>query len=103
MSKHLHPRLLLRLILLLSTTVFAQSAQEEKPADTIRGIVINSVTKEPVGRALVFSPDNRFATMTDSEGRFEFTLTTNDASQPPIPAGASATTCSGSGCTRYTS
>jgi hypothetical protein len=103
MSKHLHPRLLLRLVLLLSTSVFAQSAQEEKPADTIRGIVINSVTKEPVGRALVFSPDNRFATMTDSEGRFEFTLTTNDASQPPIPAGASATTCSGSGCTRYTS
>jgi hypothetical protein len=105
MSKHLHPRLLLKLILLLSTSVFAQSTQEEKPADTIHGIVINSVTKEPIGRALVFSPDNRFATMTNSEGRFEFTLanTENDASQPPIPAGASATTCSGNGCTRYTS
>jgi hypothetical protein len=42
--------------------------------DTIRGIVINSVTHEPIACALVFSPDNRFATLSNSEGRFEFTL-----------------------------
>jgi len=49
-----------------------QSAPAEK--ETIRGTVINSVTHEAVGRALVFSPDNRFATMTDSEGHFELTF-----------------------------
>jgi hypothetical protein len=32
------------------------------------------VTQEPIGRALVSSPDNRFATLTDSQGRFEFTF-----------------------------
>ena len=53
----------------------AQNTQpENKPADSIRGIVVNSVTREPIGRALVYSPDNRFATMTDSEGRFEFSF-----------------------------
>src|SRR5208337_3189707 len=38
------------------------------------GTVVNSVTREPIGRALVFSADNRFATLTDSEGHFEFTV-----------------------------
>jgi hypothetical protein len=36
--------------------------------------VINSVTHEPIDRALVSSPDNRFATLTNSDGRFEFAL-----------------------------
>jgi hypothetical protein len=40
----------------------------------VRGTVVNAVTHEAVGRALVYSPDNRFATLTDSEGHFEFTL-----------------------------
>lgn len=44
----------------------------EKESDTIRGTVVNSVTHAAIGRALVYSPDNRFATLTDSEGRFEF-------------------------------
>lgn len=43
-------------------------------AETIRGTVINSVTREPIGRALVYCPDNRFATLTSSEGRFEFVV-----------------------------
>ena len=43
--------------------------------DRIRGVVINSVTHEPISRALVLSPDNSFATMTDDRGRFEFTFT----------------------------
>jgi hypothetical protein len=50
----------------------AQSTSDN--TDTIRGVVINGVTREPISRALVFSPDNRFATLTNSEGRFEFTL-----------------------------
>ncbi len=51
----------------------AQSTSAQN-ADSIRGTVINSVTHKPIGRALVSSPDNRFATLTDSQGRFEFTL-----------------------------
>jgi len=51
---------------------FAQSTSDNP--ETIRGIVINSVTREPIARALVSSPGNRLATMTNSEGRFEFTL-----------------------------
>lgn len=51
---------------------WAQSASEDSGA--IRGIVINSVTHEPIDRALVSSPDNRFAALTNSEGRFEFAL-----------------------------
>src|SRR5258708_11330920 len=54
-------------------------------SDTIRGIVINTVTLEPIARALVSSPDNRFAALTNSEGRFEFTLPKAD----PAPEGGS--------------
>jgi len=50
-------------------------AQEAAPQpEYIRGIVVNSVTHEPVGRALVFSSNNRFATLTNAEGRFELAL-----------------------------
>jgi hypothetical protein len=52
--------------------VSAQSPSEAP--DTIHGTVVNSVTREPIPRALVVSPDDRFATMTDGQGRFEFTL-----------------------------
>ena len=36
--------------------------------------MINSVTRETIARALVSSPGNRLAILTNSEGRFEFTL-----------------------------
>ena len=52
----------------------AQSTSDKTDTDTIHGIVVNSVTHEPIARALVSSPDNRFAALTNSEGRFEFTL-----------------------------
>ena len=42
--------------------------------DSLRGTVVNSLTHEPISRALVFSPDNRFAIMTDDRGHFEFTF-----------------------------
>jgi hypothetical protein len=41
-------------------------------SSSLRGTVTNSATREPVPRALVHSPDNRFATFTDDHGRFEF-------------------------------
>jgi hypothetical protein len=65
-------------ITLFSSTVpqlAAQNTTHTDPAGHIRGVVINSVTHEPISRALVFSPDNHFATMTDDRGRFEFTFT----------------------------
>jgi hypothetical protein len=55
-------------------TAAAQSTSDKTDTDTIHGIVINSVTHEPIARALVSSPDNGFATLSNSEGRFEFTL-----------------------------
>jgi hypothetical protein len=55
--------------------VAAQITTHTDPTEHIGGVVINSVTHEPVSRALVFSPDNSFATMTDDRGRFEFTFT----------------------------
>jgi hypothetical protein len=45
----------------------------------IYGTVINAVTHEPIGRALVCSQDNRFAMLTDGEGHFEFTVPKTDA------------------------
>ncbi len=47
---------------------------EEKDTETIRGTVVNSVTHEPIGRALVFSLDNRFAMLCDAAGHFEFKI-----------------------------
>jgi hypothetical protein len=53
----------------------AQSVTTETDrADRLRGTVVNSVTHEAIGRALVLSPDSRFATMTDERGHFEFTF-----------------------------
>jgi hypothetical protein len=49
--------------------------------DTLRGTVVNSVTHEPINRALVLSPDNRFATMTDDRGHFEFRLPQSEAKE----------------------
>jgi len=53
--------------------VSGQGQQPDKGDRSVRGIVVNSVTNEPIGRALVYSPDNRYAMLTDSEGHFEFT------------------------------
>jgi hypothetical protein len=47
---------------------------EEKETETIRGTVVNSVTHEPIGRALVYSLDNRFAMLCDAGGHFEFKI-----------------------------
>lgn len=88
MGKHLqppHPFIGLALAVLLlawCANAWPQGSQpESKPASSIRGTVVNSVTHEPIARALVYSPDNRFATMTDGEGRFEFTLAEAETGQ----------------------
>jgi hypothetical protein len=51
--------------------VQAPDAQSDTPT-SVHGKVLNRLTQEPISRALVFSPDNRYATLTDDRGRFEF-------------------------------
>jgi hypothetical protein len=53
---------------------FGQVPPAENQSNVVRGTVVNATTHEPVGRALVYSRDNRYATLTDGEGHFEFTL-----------------------------
>jgi hypothetical protein len=71
--------LFLAIPFLSSKWCWAQSSADD--SGMIRGTVINSVTREPISRALVSSPDNRFAALTDSEGRFEFAFPKADASR----------------------
>jgi hypothetical protein len=64
--------------------------------DHIQGVVVNRVTREPIARALVFSPDRRFATLTDAQGRFQFQLSPQTGSyavatpMPDMPYALSA-------------
>lgn len=58
-------------------SVLAQTNGPAARSIRIQGVVLNSVTHEPIGRALVSSQDIRFATMTDDRGRFQFVLTDN--------------------------
>ena len=59
--------------LLCSQLAFTQDTQNRNSLPgSLRGTVINSVTREPLAHALVASFDNRFATFTDDQGRFEF-------------------------------
>jgi hypothetical protein len=71
------------------------NAAPQKESETIRGTVLNSVTHEPVGRALVYSQDNRFATLTDSAGHFEFKVPSREperrSERPELFAGPAAT------------
>jgi hypothetical protein len=64
---------LLGTALLVAAHAFAQTLPpEETPTSTIHGTVINSATQLPIPRALVVSPDNRYAALTDADGHFEF-------------------------------
>jgi hypothetical protein len=62
----------------LSLCVSASYAYSQSPndlsSDSIRGTVVNSVTHEPIGRALVYTADERSATLPDDHGHFELTL-----------------------------
>src|ERR1700719_4256134 len=81
------PAIALAIALSCSTLplVAAQNTTHTDATEHIRGVVINSVTHEPISHALVFSPDNSFATMTDDRGRFEFTFTTAEPQQSGTP------------------
>jgi len=57
----------------------AQTVQPDDQPAKISGTVINSVTKAPIGRALVFTSDNRLAMLTDSEGHFELAFPRENA------------------------
>src|SRR6266702_7803844 len=48
--------------------------------ESVHGTVINSRTHEPIARALVYTPDNRYATMTDERGHFDFKFPTAEKS-----------------------
>jgi hypothetical protein len=65
------------LLVLLATACVSlaqtQALQDDQPS-TIRGTVVNSVTGAPISRALVFTPGNHIAMLTDGEGHFEFAL-----------------------------
>jgi len=66
---------ILLLAALLSRQAWGQATPSVDPQkNTIHGVVLNSVTHEPIGHALVFSPDSRFGTFTDDQGHFEFAL-----------------------------
>jgi hypothetical protein len=54
--------------------VSEQGLQPDDEPRSVRGTVINSVTHTAIGRALVYTPDNRLATLTDGEGHFELPL-----------------------------
>jgi hypothetical protein len=81
--------------LLVSTLPFPHPAPTQDASSShalsssLRGTVINSVTREPIARALVFSPDNRFATFTNDQGHFEFQLPRIE-SNPNSPTGGPA-------------
>jgi hypothetical protein len=84
----------------LSSGSLAQEPLGEKKGDPsiLKGIVLNSVTRAPVSRALVHSLDNRLAALTDDQGRFEFriprtenqTSGSTSAEPAPIPGSASS-------------
>jgi hypothetical protein len=61
-------------------------SSEDQTTNTISGTVINGVTHEPIGRALVYTADERAATFTDDHGNFE--LTVSGAKQLPGGGGA---------------
>jgi len=56
---------------------YTQSTETDQQKTTISGVVINSLTRAPIGRALVTSSDQRYAMLTDSTGHFEFDLKSN--------------------------
>ena len=56
---------------------------------SIHGRVLNRITHEPVSRALVYSPDQQYATLTDDRGHFEFKFSPQEPEpQENLPATA---------------
>jgi hypothetical protein len=78
---------LLSLLLLVATCAFSvgqttvQGLQTEERPTKVSGTVVNAVTGAPIPRALVHSPDDHFATLTDGEGHFEFAIPKPESEQ----------------------
>jgi hypothetical protein len=73
-----------KIALILSAALAGSSGHAQVSPEQqkqVRGIVVNSSTREPIGHALVYSADRRFATLTDDQGRFQFDVPT-EASAP---------------------
>src|SRR5581483_4380563 len=71
--------------LVSAVSVYAQNSSSDSSKATISGTVINAITRAPIARALVSSPDSRYAMLTDSAGRFEFEMD-GETPGPSIPA-----------------
>jgi len=72
-NRQLKARLLALLTAVLcSPPLYSQVPIAINPApESLSGTVLNSITHEPIGRALVYSADERYATFTDDRGHFE--------------------------------
>lgn len=66
--------ILFLIVALAAVAAYGQASPADESKNIIRGVVINQLTETPIPRALVYSLDNRYATLTDGEGRFEFSL-----------------------------
>ena len=62
------------------TAYAAFQSPDDQTNNAISGTVINSVTHEPIGRALVYTADESAAAFTDDHGHFELSL--SGATQP---------------------
>ena len=60
----------------------------------LRGTVVDATTHQPVGRAVVLSPDGRFATMSDERGHFEMVFKVKKGAPAASAAGDTATATS---------
>jgi len=63
---------------------------------TVRGRVLNQVTKEPIGRALVTTLGDQYATLTDDRGQFEFKFPAQEGQANSAAGGAAMNRLSGS-------
>src|SRR5262249_16251031 len=83
------PRAFVSILLLVTGLASGACGQPSDQSRSIRGVVVNGPTHEPISKALVYSPDNRFATITDGQGRFEIVVqssgSTPQPDQNPIP------------------
>ena len=57
----------------------AARAAAESTTVTVRGRVVNKVTGEPIGHALVTTAGDEYATMTNDRGEFEFAMTERES------------------------
>jgi hypothetical protein len=74
LAKPITPLAFSCLIFISTLPAVSQNPPADDPSNTIHGVVVNTITHDPISRALVTSSDNRYATFTNNEGRFEFTL-----------------------------